>query len=139
MPLTINLRQNHYQQMLQHVQACIPEEACGLVGGVQNYSQRIYPITNQLHSPHRFYMEPVELLEALENIDRHGWELMAIFHSHPTGMNYPSQTDLAEYLYPEALMFIWTSTGSQGGDDTWECIAYRVEKDHFITVQFKIV
>ena len=135
----IYLRLVHYQEMLHHVQSCAPEEACGLVGGLQNYSQKIYPVTNQLHSPNRFYMEPEELLKALENIDSQAWELMAVFHSHPTGINYPSQTDLAEYTYPEALMLIWTTSAISGDHQAWECKAYRVENDGFATIQIQIV
>lgn len=112
-----------WRQMLAHVQACLPEEACGLIGSAQSpagdppanvpqalepapLAAAVLPIENELHSPVRFRMAPTEQLKAFYWLEERGLELSAIFHSHPRGPVHPSATDLAEFAYPGVLMLI---------------------------------
>ena len=50
--------------MRDHIVAQLPEEACGLIGGVGDEARLVLPVTNELHSPVRFRMSPQEQLEA---------------------------------------------------------------------------
>ncbi len=111
--------------ILEHVLQCFPEEACGLLGGYGSIVKRIIPVTNRLHSPVRFYMEPSELLKALEALEEEGLELVGIFHSHPHGPSVPSETDLREFAYPESLMVI---ISPQGKD--WQLRAFEIDIKH---------
>lgn len=56
-------------------------------------------VTNQAQSPVRFVMDPIEQLNAFEWIDSQGLDLIGIFHSHPTGPETVSPTDIAESAY----------------------------------------
>ena len=47
-----------WEQMRADVQARLPQEACGLVGGLQRRALQVYPVANALHSPVRYRMEP---------------------------------------------------------------------------------
>ena len=71
-------------------------------------------------------MDPNEQLQAFIHIDETGVELLAIYHSHPSGPNHPSPTDLAEAYYPEAVYLIWfpIRTG-------WECRGYIIQEGAF--------
>ena len=91
------------QQMQEHVTECLPEEACGLLGGQGGRAEIVLPVENVLHSPSRFRMEPSEQIRAMTEIEQRGLELMAIYHSHPSGPEVLSATDLAELAYPEAI------------------------------------
>ena len=95
------------EQMRRHVIETAPLEACGLVAGQAGCAQAVYPITNELHSPVRYRMDPRQQLAAFEHIEEQGWELLVIYHSHPNGPPVPSPTDVAEAYYPEALHLIW--------------------------------
>ena len=75
--------------MINHVDRWFPEEACGILAGRNETVKAVRPVTNQAHSPVRFYMEPVELLHALEWIEKQQYELIAIFHSHPEWPRIP--------------------------------------------------
>lgn len=92
--------------MCAHLTAHLPDEACGLLAGRDGQTLKVYMIPNAARSPTRFMMEPADLLQALEEIDGKGWDLLAIFHSHPVGPSTPSATDVAEAYYPDSAYLI---------------------------------
>lgn len=93
-----------------------------MLGGRGARVQAALPVTNQLHSPNKFYMDPVELVKSFHWLDDHGLEILGIFHSHPKGPDHPSETDLQEYLYPTASALILYYTGKG-----WEIKAYLID------------
>lgn len=134
---TLVLSRAHQQAMLEHVRKLVPEEACGLLGGQRLGSRAqvtlVIPITNALHSPTRYRMDPQEQLAAFNRLDAAGLELLAIYHSHPQGPSTPSATDLAEAYYPEAVYLIWSAPGGR-----WECRGYWLQDSHFQAVALEI-
>lgn len=107
--------------MLVHVQAMIPEEACGLLSGRDGHITKAYPITNELHSPVRFRMKAEEQLKAFLEIEKDGVELLAIYHSHPQGPGFPSITDLVEFEYPDVVSLVWWH-----GTDGWRVNGFLI-------------
>ncbi|GIW04770.1 MAG: hypothetical protein KatS3mg059_1390 [Thermomicrobiales bacterium] len=104
--------------IVEHMRAALPAEGCGLlavptVATPVVRAVRFYPGTNILRSPTRFVMHPKEVQVALDDMERHGWQLGAIVHSHPTSPPSPSPIDLREAYYPDALMVI-VALGSNG-------------------------
>ncbi len=104
----LQLAPAHYDEMLAHLQACYPEEGCGLVGGCGGRSRQIYPIENRLHSPVAYEMDPLAQITAMLALESEGWELVAIYHSHPNGPLYPSASDVAQAYYPDAMQIIFS-------------------------------
>jgi proteasome lid subunit RPN8/RPN11 len=100
-----------------------PEEACGLVAGIGNRSQRVFIISNIMGSSTRFQLDPQQQLDVLLMIEDNDWELLGIYHSHPTGPAYPSARDILEAAYPEAVHLIWSPLQ---GD--WVCRGFFIEK-----------
>jgi len=119
-PDELRISSKHYKSMLKDVKERAPHEACGLVAGVDHKTMEVYPITNILSSSTRFRMDPEEQLRAFNAIDDHGWELLAIYHSHPYGPPHPSKTDLEEAAYPNTLYLIWS------WDNSWICRGYII-------------
>ncbi len=95
-------------------------EACGLLGGSRSRVEEVVPIKNAAESPVRFRMDPGEQIQALFGFEERGLELVAIYHSHPAGPPGPSETDLSEAAYPEAVQLIWFQK-----EEHWICRAYR--------------
>lgn len=93
-------------EMAGHVGGLWPEEACGLVAGRDGRAERLYPIENIHHSPVSFEMEPVQQVRAMLAMEAEGLELIAIYHSHPSGPARPSPTDVALAYYPDAVQLI---------------------------------
>lgn len=111
-------------QMSRQVEAEAPLEACGLLAGVGNRVEAIYPITNALKSPVRFRMDPYEQLQAFEGIEKSGLELVAIYHSHPGGPETPSLTDIAEWRYDLPCLILFPSGGE------WRARAFWLDTGH---------
>lgn len=116
----LRLTQAQMTEMRAHIQRCRPEEACGLLAGQDGTVRAVLPIKNQAGSPVRFRMDPVEQLRAFDRIERQGWELLGIFHSHPAGPPRPSATDIAEAAY-DVVHIIWSPR--QG---SWEANGFSI-------------
>jgi proteasome lid subunit RPN8/RPN11 len=134
-PAGLVLRSEHWQRMVDHVRSCLPNEACGLVGGLAGRSQAVLPVTNQLHSPTRFRMAPEEQLKAFNQLETQGLELLAIFHSHPHGPERPSATDQAEFAYPGVLTIILSPGAGPAG---WQARAFRLDDQRIEEVRLEI-
>ncbi len=120
---TLNLRRIHWQMMLDDITERDLEEACGLVAGVDQTSLEVFPVTNILHSPVRYRMDPEQQLKYFNQIDKNHWDLLAIYHSHPQGFERLSAIDIAEASYPGVIYLIWSQTNGE-----WNCQGYLIDK-----------
>jgi proteasome lid subunit RPN8/RPN11 len=118
----LKLQRIHWQTMIAEVGKLVGEEACGLVAGVDHTSQAVYPVTNILHSPVRYRMDPERQLAVFNQIDENGWQLLAIYHSHLQGPQGPSRMDVTEAAYPGVIHLIWFPS-----DGEWVCRGYLIE------------
>lgn len=105
---TIDIPSDVWITMLDQVQSIFPQEGCGILGGREDRASLAIPIENELHSATRFRMAPAAQVEAMFKLDQLGLDLIAIYHSHPSGPAEPSPTDLAEAAYPDAAYLIWS-------------------------------
>ena len=127
------ISRNHWQEMLEHVDKHVPLEACGLLAGEHNRVANVIPVRNQEQSPVRFVMEPYEQLQAFDWIEANGLELLGIFHSHPTGPETVSPTDVAEAAY-EVVHLIWSRL--QGH---WQARGFWIENGRITEVQLHMI
>lgn len=115
------IRKDHWQEMLKHADEQAPLEACGLLAGKNDRVEKVILVRNQAQSPVRFVMEPYEQLEAFNWMDSNGLELLGIFHSHPTGPETVSMTDINEAAY-EVVHLIWSRNHSR-----WQARGFWIE------------
>ena len=108
---TLSLTQEQIQQMIAHVDAHLPYEACGLLAGRGSSVENVLMVTNQAQSPVRYLMDPIEQLHTFEWIEAQGLDLLGIFHSHPTGPETVSPTDIAEAAYDVVYVIVSRSNG----------------------------
>lgn len=127
------LARQHWEAMRVHVSAEAPLEACGLVAGAGGESTHIFPIENELKSPLRYRLAPKQQLAAFMEMEERGWEMLAIYHSHPAGPPTPSRTDLAEAYYPEPVQLIWSPVGGE-----WACHAFLFKDGGAVEVHLRI-
>ena len=130
----LSITKNDIQAMITHIEKNLPEEACGLLIGTNGVVKKMLPVTNQARSPVRFFMQPLELLRAFEMIEKLNLDLLGIFHSHPQGPVYPSETDIKEFYYPGVVSVIlapdpsgWSVQGYQIADGKYETIQIHVK------------
>ena len=83
------------------------QECCGLLAGCDGVISRSYPVANGAANPAIAYeIAPRDLFRIMREIRAAGLELLGIYHSHPTGDNYPSLRDIERAFYSEAAYFI---------------------------------
>jgi proteasome lid subunit RPN8/RPN11 len=76
--------------LVEHAEAELPNEACGLLVLRDGAAERLVPGRNRAASPYRFELEVDPETWFLED---EGYEL-AVFHSHPSSPPRPSRTDV---------------------------------------------
>lgn len=84
-----------YDAMVAHARAELPNECCGLLGGVDGEPATFYPTRNSFESPMRFEIHASDQFRVIEReMPDKGEELIALYHSHPNSPAEPSQTDI---------------------------------------------
>jgi proteasome lid subunit RPN8/RPN11 len=94
------------EAIIEHSRSAHPNEACGLIAGRNGTGERFIPVRNAAASPDRYEMDPAELIHAMRSFREAGEDLLAICHSHPSGPAAPSQRDIREANYPDAVQVI---------------------------------
>ena len=141
MQLTLN--RDHLEIMRQQVLSCSPQEACGLLAGKDGWVTEVFSIANKAQSPVRFRMDPIEQLNAFNRMEAAGLDLLGIYHSHPSGPETMSATDIAEAAY-SVVQIIWSLSNPQFTEaglqisDSWHARAYWIDNGKVIEVTLQI-
>jgi proteasome lid subunit RPN8/RPN11 len=97
--------------IIAHARAEYPRECCGLLAAEGGAVVKRYPITNIYAGNDFFEMESHEQRAALDEIwEDRGWELLAIYHSHPDSVAYPSRRDIGIAYWPDSTEPIYRGT-----------------------------
>lgn len=129
---SLTLSNEQVQAMLDYVESHVPLEACGLLAGRDAKVEKIFFVQNQAQSPVRYVMDPIEQLNAFEWIESNGLNLLGIFHSHPTGPETVSPTDIAQAAY--AVTYIILSRANS----SWRIRGFWIENGNFREVTLQI-
>ncbi len=122
-----------WRQMRRHVAADSPQEACGLLAGRDGQVQAVYAVRNELASPTHFRMDAAEQWAAFQAIETQQLELLAIYHSHPSGPAGPSQQDILNAGYPGVAYLIWSPVEGQ-----WACRAFLLDNGAKIELELQL-
>ena len=94
-------------EMVAHAREDLPNECCGMVGGVDGEATEVIRVENAAASPLRYEMDPKAQYDAYRAIEDSGHELLAIYHSHTKSAAYPSQTDVNQAVaWPDQIYLI---------------------------------
>ncbi|MBW3590605.1 MAG: M67 family metallopeptidase [Actinobacteria bacterium] len=104
--MKLTIPEQIYDEMIQHCKDGFPNEACGFLGGPEGLVERHYPLPNAAASPVYYRPGDKEMLAAINDIDDHDQELVAIYHSHVASAPVPSPTDVREAHYPDSVYVI---------------------------------
>lgn len=107
-PSELFINSQHYNQIIEHVCMGMPVEVCGLLGGVGTQVKAVFQTPNVHPDPARGYkVDGQAFIDVHKMLDQHGWDLIAIYHSHPPGQRTdPSPTDVRQSYYPDSLYMI---------------------------------
>lgn len=95
--MKIELSREDYLGMIAHAESELPNEACGLIAGIQSENEKIikkvYYLTNVDHSREHFSLDPKEQLHAVKDMRENGLKPLGNWHSHPESPSRPSEED----------------------------------------------
>lgn len=94
------------EEIVAHAREDMPNECCGMIGGVDGEPRTVYRATNAEASPLRYSIEAGEQFRLMRRIEEAGEELTGIYHSHTKSAAYPSQTDVNLAGWPDAVYII---------------------------------
>lgn len=92
--------------MLAHCNDIYPNEACGILAGKGNEVIKIYKMTNIENSPVTYMLDSKEQFHVMKDMRDNNLAMLAIFHSHPSSVAYPSSRDVSLAFYDDAVYII---------------------------------
>ena len=102
----VHLARTVYDGIVDHARAGKPEEICGVLRGRDGRATQLYRARNLAEDRIDNYdVDPQTLLKQFE-FEEAGDEMVAIYHSHPVSVAYPSATDAWNAHYPETYYLI---------------------------------
>ena len=104
--MTLRLPRDFADRIIDQARSEHPNEACGLLAGSDGTATRLFAMTNAERSPVIYRIDPKDQLRAFNEIDEDGLQLVGIYHSHTRSPAYPSDTDVRQAYYPEAVYLI---------------------------------
>ena len=106
----LQINKEDYQKIVDHAIQGLPNEACGLIGGVAEEGvkvvKEVYLLRNVDESNEHFSMDPAEQLKVVKDLRSKGYVLFGNFHSHPESPARPSEEDKRLAYDPKASYLI---------------------------------
>lgn len=92
------LKKEHIDEILEHSNNELPNESCGLFGGIidgdKKIIKKVYLLKNTDESPEHFSMDVKEQFCVISDIRKNKWQLIGNFHSHPESPSRASDEDI---------------------------------------------
>jgi [CysO sulfur-carrier protein]-S-L-cysteine hydrolase len=93
-------------EIVAHARAGLPNEACGILAGVDGRVDRFFPAESDEPSPYYYRIESRDQIRIMNEIDEAGLDLVGIYHSHTSSPAFPSRTDAEQAFWPDAVYVI---------------------------------
>ena len=96
--MKITIRKEDFDAIHQHARKDLPNEACGLIAGVDlpdgtREIRKVYLLTNVDHTNEHFTIDPKEHLRSIKDMRANGLSPLGNWHSHPESPSRPSEED----------------------------------------------
>ena len=105
------------QAMVEHAQAELPNECCGVLAGkCDGQLLRVeawHALVNALASPTKYLSDGPSMFKADRAMRDAGHAILAVYHSHPTSEPIPSRTDLDWEYFSDVIHFIIGMSGPE--------------------------
>ena len=96
--MIIRIDNKLYDELTAYARNHFPEEACGLIAGIEEDSDRfikkVYYLENVDHATDHFTLDPKDQMEAIKDMRSLGLKPLGNWHSHPESPSRPSEEDI---------------------------------------------
>ena len=93
-------------EIVAHARELFPRECCGVIVGPPGEPAELHRLTNLEPGVDRYLVDDAELYALSREVDERGWDFVAIYHSHPVSVAFPSKTDRELAFWEEAVYVI---------------------------------
>ena len=131
----IRIPRSIYQKMIDHARREAPVECCGILGGKDKTVQESFEIKNVESSPVQFLMDPRGQLNVFEEMEETSMDMVAIYHSHPHTIPFPSEMDVQRTFDPEMPSIII----SLKEKDEPMVKAFRIDKEAIYLEEMELI
>lgn len=101
------LRPSQVTELERLARAGAPEEVCGLLLGHGEEVVEVVPVANVASTrTTAFRLDERAFVTVIFAAEKRGLSLVGFYHSHPDGIAIPSQADIQQAFYPDALHLI---------------------------------
>jgi len=90
-----------YQEILDHAKKESPLECCGILSGKEKTVQQAFKLKNTEESSAKYSISPQDQLRVFEEMEKESMEMIAIYHSHPHTIPFPSEIDVKLAFFPD--------------------------------------
>lgn len=123
-----------YDAMIEHALAGVPEEVCGVLGGLfgerASTPEAFERATNVATAPASAYaIAPDEQLALMDRLEDRGLDDVGVYHYHPHGPAGPSTTDADRGTWPNRSYVIIDLAGIHPVVGRWR---WDGEEDRFV-------
>ena len=98
-------------------------------------AEKSFEIRNLKSSSVQFLMDPQEQLNAFEQMEESSMEMVAVYHSHPHTLPFPSEMDVQKTFDPDMPSII---ISLKEKDDPM-VKAFRIEKEAIYLVEIELI
>jgi len=102
----VAIERRYVEHIIAQAKEETPYEACGIIAGKEGKAVKLYRTVNAEQSTTTYRLEPEEQYRIFVEMEEKGWELWAVYHSHPAFPAYPSARDIEMAYFPESLYLI---------------------------------
>jgi len=102
----VRIGRDVFERLLSEARIHPEIECCGMLAGRDGVISTVFPAQNALRSSKAYEIAPAELFAIFRRMRAEALEHLGIYHSHPTGENFPSALDIDWAFYPEAAYLI---------------------------------
>ncbi len=118
----LKIAANVISGIISHAKKEAPLEACGYLAAREGVIVQQYKMKNMDASEIHYSLDPEEQFEALKDMRAKGFELAAVYHSHPATVARPSKEDI-RLAYDPDLSYIIVSLAN--GSETLKSFKIR--------------
>jgi [CysO sulfur-carrier protein]-S-L-cysteine hydrolase len=134
----LTIARAHVDAVIAHARADYPDEACGVIVGPEGSDspERYVKMTNAERSPTFFQFDSREQLALYKEMDSRNEEIVVVYHSHTFTEAYPSRTDIALAVEPQAHYLLVSLADDTGADVPVR--SYRIDDGGVIEEEIRI-
>ncbi len=131
----IRIPKSIYDRIVEHAKREWPLECCGILAGKEDTVEKVFELSNSEKSPVRFSISPQQQLRVFEELETESMEMVAIYHSHPHTIPFPSETDVQLAFYPEVSSIIVSLQEKENP----VVKAFRIERDAILLKEIQVI